>query len=83
MNKQSEIKSLVKETQDSIKIRLFSHGSLKELSDKTGISLYLIRQTINEPNPDLALLERIEKALLRISADKVQNPKHVSKQKAA
>lgn len=83
MNKQSEIKSLVKETQDSIKIRLFSHGSLKELADKTHISLYKIRQTINNANPDLELLERIENALLREKANKVQNNRHASKKKAA
>lgn len=68
MAKQSEIKKLIKETQDKIKLQLFQHGMRARLSKKTGISKYKIRQTILGDNPDMELLEKIEKALFKNAA---------------
>lgn len=67
MTKQSEIKRLAKEMQDRIKLHLFEHGMRERLSKKTGISKYKIRQTISGSNPDLDLLEKIERVLSKVA----------------
>lgn len=68
MSKQTEIKKLIRETQDRIKLQLFQHGMRERLSKKTGISKYKIRQTILDSNPDMELLGKIEKALFKTAA---------------
>lgn len=68
MAKQAEIKKLIQETQDAIKAKMYGHGNLQKLSERMKISKYKIRQTINTDNPDLELLGKIEKALLKQKA---------------
>lgn len=68
MSKQTEIKKLIRETQDKIKLQLFQHGMREKLSKKTGISKYKIRQTILGDNPDMELLDKIQKALFKSAA---------------
>lgn len=63
MHKVKALKKSVAEMQREIKLKLFSHGARTRLTEKTGISAYKINQTISSDNPDLELLEKIEKAL--------------------
>lgn len=63
MRKADDIKKTIAEMQREIKLRLFEYGARTRLSKKTGLSAYKINQTISSDNPDLELLEKIEKAL--------------------
>lgn len=63
MENQITLKNIVRETQDKIKLRLYKHGTQARLSKRLKVSPYRIRQAVNGSNPNLNLLEKIEKAL--------------------
>lgn len=65
--KQNEIAAIVVEAQNRIKAKMFGHGMIKAVSDKTGISKYRIRTAITGDNPSIEVLDAIEKALTKLS----------------
>lgn len=66
-NVKSEIRVAIEETRNRIKAKMFGHGMIKAVSEKSGISKYRIRQAITGKNPDIETLEQIEKAISKLS----------------
>lgn len=63
----SEIRTAITEAQDRIKAKMFGHGMMKKLSEKSGISKYKIRRAITDASPNIEMLEQIERELAKIS----------------
>lgn len=65
INQNRELRTAITETQNRIKAKMFGHGMIKAVADKTGISKYKIRQAITGTNPSIEILEAIERALTK------------------
>lgn len=62
----SELREVIEETRTRIKAKMYGHGMLKTVSDKTGISKYKIRNAVTGKTQDIETLESVEKALTKI-----------------
>lgn len=63
----SELRNAIEQTRNRIKLKMYGHGMITKVADKTGISKYKIRNAITGDNPSIETLEQIEKALTKIS----------------